>query len=137
MVRMARLDRDYHAAAQAAGAVQEARRRLLWVLVLLAAAVLAVGSALYLWQVGMQPPLWRIFVGVPRGLHTPQSIVELAAHGNSRALVDAGTLALVAAPVLQLVLAVWIFARRRDVLYAGFSLLVLALLLSGLGLGWL
>ena len=133
---MARLDRDYHAAAQAAGAVQEARRRLLWVLVLLAAVLLAVGSALHLWQVGMQPPLWCIFVGVPRGLHTPQSIVELAAPGNSRALVDAGTLALVAAPVLQLVLAVWIFARRRDVLYAGFSLLVLALLLSGLGLGW-
>ncbi len=133
---MARLDRDYHAAALAAGAVQEARRRLLWVLVLLAAVLLAVGSALHLWQVGMQPPLWRIFVGVPRGLHTPQSIVELAAHGNSRALVGAGTLALVAAPVLQLVLAVWIFARRRDVLYAGFSLLVLALLLSGLGLGW-
>ncbi|MHB1992958.1 DUF1634 domain-containing protein [Metallibacterium scheffleri] len=134
---MAWLDRDCHAAALAAGAVQEARRRLLWVLVLLAAAVLAVGSALHLWQVGMQPPLWRIFVGVPRGLLTPQSIVELAAPGNSRALVDAGTLALVAAPVLQLVLAVWIFARRRDVLYAGFSLLVLALLLSGLGLGWL
>ena len=133
---MAWLDRDYHAAAQAAGAVQEARQRLLWVLVLLA-AVLAVGSALYLWQVGMQPPLWRIFVGVPRGLHTPQSIVELAAHGNSRALIDAGTLVLVAAPMLQRVLAVWIFAWRRDALYAGFSLLVRALLLSGLGLGWL
>ena len=53
------------------------------------------------------------------------------------ALVDLGTLMLVAAPVLQLVLAVWIFARRRDALYAGFSLLVLALLLGGLALGWL
>lgn len=134
---MARLDRDYHVAAQAAGAVQEARRRLLWVLVLLAAVLLAVGSALYLWQVGMQPPLWRIFVGVPRGLHTPVSVVQLAATGNSRALVDLGTLMLVAAPVLQLVLAVWIFARRGDALYAGFSLLVLALLLGGLALGWL
>jgi uncharacterized membrane protein len=134
---MARLDRDYHAAALAAGAVQEARRRLLWVIVLLAAVLLAVGSAFYLWRVGTQPPLWHIFVGVPRGLHTPASILDLAAHGNSRALIDAGTLVLVAAPVLQLVLAAWIFARRRDALYAGFSLLVLALLLSGLGLGWL
>jgi uncharacterized membrane protein len=137
MARMARLDRDYHAAALAAGAVQEARRRLLWVLVSLAALLLALGSALYLWQMGMQPPLWRIFVGVPRGLHTPLSIMQLAARGNSRALIDMGTLVLVAAPVLQLVLAVWIFARRRDALYAGFSLLVLALLLSGLGLGWM
>lgn len=134
---MARLDRDYQTAALAAGAVQEARRHLLWVLVLLAAALLALGSALYLWQMGMQPPLWRIFVGVPRGLHTPASIVQLAATGNSRALVDLGTLVLVAAPVLQLVLAVWIFARRRDAMYAGFSLLVLALLLGGLALGWL
>jgi uncharacterized membrane protein len=137
MARMARLDRDYHAAALAAGAVQEARRRLLWVMVLLATILLAVGSAVHLWQVGLQPPLWRIFVGVPRGLHTPSSILGLAAHGNSRALIDAGTLVLVAAPVLQLVLAAWIFARRRDALYAGFSLLVLALLLCGLGLGWL
>lgn len=134
---MARLDRDYQTAALAAGAVQEARRHLLWVLVLLAAALLALGSAQYLWQMGMQPPLWRIFVGVPRGLHTPASIVQLAATGNSRALVDLGTLVLVAAPVLQLVLAVWIFARRRDAMYAGFSLLVLALLLGGLALGWL
>ena len=52
-------------------------------------------------------------------------------------LADLGTLVLVAAPALQLVLAVGIFARRRDALYAGFSLLVLALLLGGLAWGWL
>lgn len=131
------LNRDYQAAQAAAGAVQNARRRLLWVLVAIAATLLLIGSVAYLLQRGLAPPRWEIFTGVPRALRTPPRIWALALQGDSRALIDLGTLALVAAPVLQLVLAVWIFWRRRDRHYAAFSALVLLLLLIGLGLGWL
>lgn len=134
---MARLSRDYLAAQEAAGAVQAARRRLLRVLVTLAGVLLLGGSALYLRQHGLEPPRWQVFSGVPRGLHQPGHILVLALAGGSRAIVDLGTLLLVAAPVLQLLVAAWIFLRRRDGLYAGFSVLVLLLLLGGLALGWL
>ncbi|GEM_PF-3314753 len=133
---MARLRRDYAVAQATADAVQAARRRLVWVLVTLATLFLLAGLALYLVRHGMSAPNWQLFAGVPRGLHRPGHILALALHGDALAIIDLGALALVAAPVLQLALAVAVFMRRRDGLYAFFSLLVLAILLGGLSLGW-
>jgi uncharacterized membrane protein len=58
-----------------------------------------------------------------------------AFRGDAAALIQVGTLLMIATPVARVVFAVYAFGRRRDGLYFGVSCAVLTLLLYGLFFG--
>jgi len=106
---------------------------LLRVGVMLAAAVVLLGGALYLAKHGGAPvPDYKSFHGVSAELQSIRSIISgsLALHAD--AIIQLGLLLLIATPVARVIFAAVAFALERDMLYVGFTLLVLAVLLFGL-----
>ncbi|MFZ0744044.1 MAG: DUF1634 domain-containing protein [Terracidiphilus sp.] len=96
--------------------------------VLLAAAVVFAGGALYLAQNHSQKPSYRTFVVERENLRTLPGIVQSAAHLHSEGLIQFGLLLLIATPVARVAMAVIGFHLERDRLYEVVSLIVLAVL---------
>jgi uncharacterized membrane protein len=100
--------------------------------VLTAASVVLVGGALYLHRHGRSDVGLKEFVGEPSELRYPGRIVADAFALKSRAIIQFGLLLLIATPVARVGLLMILFARQRDRLYFGVSLLVLAVLVYSL-----
>jgi uncharacterized membrane protein len=96
--------------------------------VLLAAAVVFAGGALYLAQHHGQPVNYRTFVAGGPDTRTLAGILRSAMHLHSEGIIQFGLLLLIATPVARVALAVVGFALERDRLYALVSLIVLAIL---------
>jgi uncharacterized membrane protein len=90
------------------------------------------GGILYLFRFGTSSPHHAVFQGEPLPLRTVPGILALTAHGDPRGIIAFGILLLMATPVARVVFSVWAFARERDRLYVGITLVVLALLLYSL-----
>ena len=112
--------------------VQQAVGNLLRAGVLLAAAVVLAGGAIYLWHHGGEPSNYRVFHGEPLDLRAFGGIVRDAFSGNGRGLVQLGLLILVATPVARVAFTAVAFALERDRTYVLVALLVLSLLLKSL-----
>lgn len=100
--------------------------------VLLAAAMVLAGAALYLLQNHGQRVDYHSFVTGPESIRNVPAIARAAAHGNSESLMQFGLLVLIATPVARVLMALVGFALERDRLYAAVSLIVLVILLASL-----
>jgi uncharacterized membrane protein len=100
--------------------------------VLLAAVVVFAGGILYLIQDGSQAVNYWTFIAGGQDIRTLRGIVKLAAHFDSRGLMQLGLLLLIATPVARVVMAIAGFALERDRLYVVVSSIVLAVLLFSL-----
>lgn len=99
---------------------------------LVSAAVVLLGGALFLARNGKSVPSFHEFHGEPRQLTSVRLIVEGAFHGDALSVIQLGSLLLIATPIARVVFCVAAFAWERDYLYVGFSLLVLVVLLYSL-----
>jgi uncharacterized membrane protein len=115
--------------------VEQIMATLLRAGVLLAAAVILAGGALYLWRHGDEHPALATFHDVPGELKHPASIVRGTLAGRGRPLIQLGLLLLIATPVARVAFSVVAFERQRDWAYVGITLIVLAVLLYSLGGG--
>ncbi|MGO8759006.1 MAG: DUF1634 domain-containing protein [Terracidiphilus sp.] len=106
--------------------------RLLQTGVLLAAAIVAAGGALYLVQQHSGRADYRAFAPGGADLRTLSGIVRSAAQFNSEGLIQFGLLLLIATPVARVIMALVGFALERDRLYTIVSLIVLLILAFGL-----
>ena len=100
--------------------------------VLLAAAVVFAGGALYLVQRHADLTSYRTFRAAGADETTLPGIVHSAAHLHSEGLIQFGLLLLIATPVARVALAVVGFHLERDRLYVVVSLIVLAVLIFSL-----
>lgn len=100
--------------------------------VLLAAAVVFVGGALYLFHASGPRPDYSHFHGVVASLRHPGSIWHGMVHGDAESVIQFGLLLLIATPVARVVLAAVGFLVERDQLYFWVSVTVLAVLLYSL-----
>ncbi len=100
--------------------------------VMVAAAVAAVGAAVYLVRWGGGHENYRVFHGVPRGLDSVRGVVGGALRLRSRWVIQLGLLLLIATPISRVALSLLAFGRQRDWLYVGVTAIVLLLLLYGL-----
>ena len=100
--------------------------------VLLAAAVVFVGGALYLAQHHAQPVNYRTFVPNGSSTRTLGGIVASAAYLQSESLIQLGLLLLIATPVARVMFAIFGFALEHDRFYALVSFAVLAILIFSL-----
>lgn len=98
----------------------------------IAAAVVAIGAVLYLIHNRHEPMHYSNYEAGHYpwpALLTPEGIVREAMTGSGRAIIQAGMLLLILTPIMRVAFSVFAFARERDWLYVGITLLVLGLLL--------
>jgi uncharacterized membrane protein len=100
--------------------------------VLLSATVVLLGAVIYLIRHGFAPADYRVFHGEPNELKSVHGIVGFAYHLHGRGLIQLGLLLLIATPVARVMFSVFGFARERDPMYVGFTLVVLVVLLYSL-----
>jgi uncharacterized membrane protein len=103
--------------------------------VILAAAVVTAGAAVFLIRHGGEPPHYRIFRGEPSDLRHAGGIVSDAFSGHARGLIQLGLLLLIATPVARVVFSVIGFALERDHAYVLITLIVLGVLVFSLAGG--
>jgi uncharacterized membrane protein len=120
--------------------VEQFLGNLLRIGVIVSATVVLVGGVLYLARHGTEdhnrrrfdPPDLRRFEGQPPDLCSPRQIVEDALNFRSRGIIQLGLLVLIATPVARVLFSAAAFARHRDFLYVGLTLIVLSVLLFSL-----
>lgn len=100
--------------------------------VVAAAAVVALGGIVYLARHGAEAPNYKYFQSGTNEYRTLGGIIKSVFSGRARGLVQLGILLLIATPVARVVLSLVAFLRRRDLLYAAFTLIVLGVLVFSL-----
>jgi uncharacterized membrane protein len=105
--------------------------------VILAAAVVLAGGALYLARHGTEPRDRFVYhdPGDSCDLCSPAGIVREALSLTGRGIIQLGLLLLVATPIARVLGSVLVFARQRDRTYVVLTLIVLGVLLYSLFLG--
>ena len=109
--------------------------KLLQVGVFTAAGVMFMGGSIYLFVQPEPLPDYKHFHAAAESFRSIPGILWLAARGNAAALIQVGTLLMIATPVARVVFAAYAFGRQRDRLYFGVSSAVLVLLMYGLLVG--
>jgi uncharacterized membrane protein len=95
----------------------------------LAAAVLVFsGGVIYLYVHWHATAAYEVFRGQPPELRSVAGAFKSARALTGEGLIELGLLLLIATPIARVALSVILFARQRDWLYVGVTLLVLALL---------
>ena len=102
--------------------------RLLQTGVMVAAALVLTGGALYLWRHAAPTTDYRHFSGEPEAYRTLRGIWAEALAGHGRGLIQLGLLVLIATPVARVVFSVFAFLRQRDWVYVAVTVIVLGLL---------
>ena len=100
--------------------------------VLLSAAIVFLGGALYLARHGESPTDYRVFRGEPSELRQIRGIVHEAISLRGRGIIQLGLLLLIATPVARVIFSIFGFAAEKDYLYVGFASVVLVILVCGL-----
>jgi len=100
--------------------------------VMAAAAVVAVGSVIYLVRHGGEPVALGLFRGEPDDFRTVTGIIHSALALRGRGIIQFGLLILIATPVARVAFAAVGFVLERDWLYSVVALLVLGFLLYSL-----
>ena len=105
---------------------------LLRVGVLTSAFVVFFGGAIYLARHGRSSVDYRIFQGEPADYRQISGIVHQALHLSGRGIIQLGLLLLIATPIARVIFALFGFAAEKDRMYAGFTAIVLGILLYSL-----
>ncbi len=96
--------------------------------VFIASAVVLLGGILYLIRHGAEPAEYQFFSGTPSQFCSPSGVVEAAFSGSSRGIIQLGLLLLIAIPIVRVIVSLFAFVRRRDLIYIIVNLFVLAAL---------
>ena len=100
--------------------------------VLLAAAVVLVSGAWFLFLSGAAVPDYHVFRSEPADLRSVGGILSGALHARPLCVIQFGLLLLIATPIVRVGFSVLAFALQRDRMYAAITLVVLAVLLGSL-----
>ncbi len=105
---------------------------LLWIGVLVAAAVVFAGGLVFLIRNGSAMPDFHTFHGEPGELRNVPGIAGAAFSLDPRGIIQLGLVVLLATPIVRVILSVFIFIRQRDYTYIVVTLVVLTVLLYSL-----
>jgi uncharacterized membrane protein len=110
--------------------------RLLRIGLLLSAALVAAGAAVFLARHGGDTAAYGVFREGPRAYREIGGILRETASFRGRGLIMAGLMLLIATPIGRVAFSVLAFLRQRDRVFVAVTLTVLAILLvSVFGLG--
>jgi len=100
--------------------------------VVLSAAVVIIGGAIYLVHQGHKPANYRVFQSEPSELRGVSGIIQQCRLMSGRGIIQLGLLILIATPIARVAFSVFGFLAEKDRMYAGFTMFVLAILLYSL-----
>jgi uncharacterized membrane protein len=100
--------------------------------VVLSCAIMLAGGILYVVRHGGAHESYAVFHGESASLESTRGILREVRAGSARGIIQLSVLIMIATPVMRVVFAVYGFARQRQWLFTGISLVVLALLTIGL-----
>ena len=106
--------------------------RLLRIGLIFASVIVLIGGMSYLIQHGTAVPHYSAFKGEPNELTTPHGVFAAALNHESRGIIQLGLLFLILTPIARVVFSALTFLIRRDYLYTGVTLFVLAVLIFNL-----
>ena len=106
--------------------------RLLQWGITLAACVMFIGAAVFLFHYAKTLPSYRTFRGGTSRLQSLHGILGQAIRGDGSGLIQLAVVLIIATPVARVIFAAYAFFRQRDWLYAVISMTVLSLLIYGL-----
>jgi uncharacterized membrane protein len=106
--------------------------RLLQWGITLAACVMLIGAAVFLFHYAKTLPSYRTFRGGTSRLQSLHGILGQAIRGDGSGLIQLAVVLIIATPVARVIFAAYAFFRQRDWLYAVISMTVLSLLIYGL-----
>src|SRR5262245_17487694 len=112
--------------------LEQAMGNLLRAGVVLAAMIVLVGGAIYLFRYGLEEVELTKFKGEPSQLRQPLDILDQAWDLSGRGLIMLGLLVLIATPVARVTFSALGFVWERDYVYVTVTLIVLGLLLFSL-----
>jgi len=112
--------------------VEEIIGNLLRAGVILAAAIVSFGAAIYLVRHGLEPTDYRAFRGEPNDRRHLRGIGHQTLGLHGRGIIQLGLVFLIATPVARVAFSVFAFAAERDRMYVAFTLVVLAVLMYSL-----
>ncbi len=101
---------------------------LLRIGVIVSAAVVAAGAAIYLARHAADPPQYHAFRGEPSDLRSARGVVGGLMTLHGRGIIQFGLLLLIATPLVRVATSLVGFLRRRDWTYVLVTLVVSALL---------
>jgi len=96
--------------------------------VVTAAVLVFSGGIIYLYTHWHATAAYEVFRGQPPDLRSVAGAFRSARALTGEGLIELGLLLLIATPIARVALSVILFARQRDWLYVGVTLMVLALL---------
>ena len=100
--------------------------------VILAAAVVLFGAAVYLARHGREVPNYAVFHGQSANLKNVTDIVHGVLGMSGQAIIQLGLLLLIATPVARVLFSAIAFALERDYIYVFITLIVFGILLYSL-----
>jgi uncharacterized membrane protein len=101
--------------------------------VLLSALIVLTGGVIYLVRHLHDPADYRVFHGEPTDLRHIRGILRDSFSLHGRGIIQLGLLLLIATPIARVAFSIFGFAKERDGMYVGFTLMVLMILLYSLG----
>ena len=105
---------------------------LLRIGVILAAAIVLVGAAVYLTRHRTPITDYRVFQGEPEQLRSVSGIFHEALAFSGRGLIQFGLLILIATPIARVAFSIFAFLYQRDWMYVFVTVVVFGLLLYSL-----
>lgn len=100
--------------------------------VLMAAVVVLTGGIIYIVHHGEASADYRVFHGEPSDLRQIPGILHSALRFEGRGIIQLGLLLLIATPIARVAFSFFGFLAEKDRMYAGFTLIVLLVLLYSL-----
>jgi uncharacterized membrane protein len=98
----------------------------------MASLLVLTGGVIYLYQYGGGLPQYGYFQGEPAEMKSLKGVVSAAFRGESRGIIQLGLLLLIFTPISRVIFSAISFLSRKDYLYAGVSIFVLAVLIFNL-----
>ena len=100
--------------------------------VILAAAVVMLGGAIFLVRHGLQHATYRVFRGEPTDLRSLHGVLRQVFALRGRGIIQLGLILLIATPVARVAFSLFGFFEEKDRMYVAFTGIVLLILLYSL-----
>jgi uncharacterized membrane protein len=96
---------------------------------LISAAIVLIGAAIFLAHHGGEKASYSIFRGAPRNYREIKSILAETVQFHGRGFIMVGLILLIATPVARVAFSVLAFLRKRDYVFSAVTIFVLSILL--------
>ncbi len=106
--------------------------KTLFIAVLISAALITIGGALFLWQHAFEVYTFTSFHSEPQQFTSLAGMIKDAFHLKPRGLIQLGLFLLFFTQIIRVLMTAWLFLQERNLLFFRLSLFILLVLIVSL-----